>query len=123
MPSGKCCVRSTDTLGPLDATPDANDLLLELPIPMMASGPAWSWKAGSKRRSPARQWPPLARLPDDYRELLVQRHIEERTFEEIAQTMQRSSAALRTMWVRALRKLKDAVSAEIELSLRLATDD
>ena len=65
----------------------------------------------------------LARLPEDYRELLVQRHIEERTFEEIAQTMQRSSGALRTMWVRALRKLKDAVSAEIELSLRLATDD
>ena len=61
----------------------------------------------------------LARLPEDYRELLVQRHIEERPFDEIAQRMNRSSGALRTMWVRALRKLKVAITEEIELSLKL----
>jgi RNA polymerase sigma-70 factor (ECF subfamily) len=61
----------------------------------------------------------LARLPEDYRELLVQRHIEERPFDEIAQRMERSSGALRTMWVRALRKLKEAIAEEIEHSLRL----
>jgi RNA polymerase sigma-70 factor (ECF subfamily) len=61
----------------------------------------------------------LARLPEDYRELLVQRHIEERPFDEIAQRMERSSGALRTMWVRALRKLKEAIAEEIELSLKL----
>ena len=61
----------------------------------------------------------LARLPEDYGELLVQRHIEERPFDEIAQRMERSSGALRTMWVRALRKLKEAIAEEIELSLKL----
>lgn len=65
----------------------------------------------------------LARLPEDYRELLVQRHIEERPFDEIAEQMQRSPGAVRTMWVRALRKLKEAVGAEIELSLRLESGD
>ncbi len=59
----------------------------------------------------------LARLPDDYRELLVLRHIEERPFDEIGELMDRSSAAVRTMWVRALRKLKEAIGVEIELSL------
>ena len=65
----------------------------------------------------------LARLPEDYRELLVLRHIEERPFEEIAERLERSSGAVRTMWVRALRKLKEAVGAEIELSLRLESGD
>jgi len=65
----------------------------------------------------------LARLPEDYRELLVQRHIEERPFDEIARTMDRSSGALRTMWVRALRKLKEAIAEEIELSLRPESGD
>ena len=65
----------------------------------------------------------LARLPEDYRELLVLRHIEERPFEEIAERLERSSGAGRTMWGRALRKLKEAVGAEIELSLRLESGD
>ena len=65
----------------------------------------------------------LARLPEDYRELLVLRHIEERPFEEIAERLERSSGAVRTMWVRALRKLKEAIGAEIELSLRLESGD
>ena len=65
----------------------------------------------------------LARLPEDYRELLILRHIEERSFDEIAVRMERSSGAVRTMWVRALRKLREAVDAETELSLRLETRD
>ena len=65
----------------------------------------------------------LARLPEDYRELLVLRHIEERAFDEIAEQMQRSPGAVRTMWVRALRKLREAVVAEFALSLRLESGD
>ncbi|MEC7556163.1 MAG: sigma-70 family RNA polymerase sigma factor [Planctomycetota bacterium] len=65
----------------------------------------------------------LARLSEDYRELLVQRHIEERSFDDIAKHMQRSPGAVRTMWVRALRKLKEAIGAEIELSLQLESGD
>ena len=65
----------------------------------------------------------LARLPETHRELLVLRHIEERPFDEIAERLDRSSGAVRTMWVRALRNLKEAVAAEIELSLQLDSDD
>ena len=65
----------------------------------------------------------LARLPENHRELLVLRHIEERPFDEIAERLDRSSGAVRTMWVRALRNLKEAVAAEIELSLQLESGD
>jgi len=53
----------------------------------------------------------------------VLRHIEERPFDEIAERLDRSSGAVRTMWVRALRNLKEAVAAEIELSMRLESGD
>ena len=59
----------------------------------------------------------LARLPEDHREVLVMRHLEERPFPEIAETMDRSAGAVRVLWVRALRRLREAIDMEIELSM------
>jgi RNA polymerase sigma-70 factor (ECF subfamily) len=49
----------------------------------------------------------LARLPDDYREVIILRNLEGRSHEEIAQRMQRKVGAVRMLWVRALARLRE----------------
>lgn len=48
----------------------------------------------------------LARLPDDYREVMVLRHLEGLTFPEVAQRMERSLDSVEKLWMRALVKLR-----------------
>ncbi len=48
----------------------------------------------------------LARLPDDYREIIVLRNLEGLSHEEVAERMQRSPGAVRMLWVRALARLR-----------------
>ena len=47
----------------------------------------------------------LAQLPDDYREVIVLRHLERLSFKEVAERMGRSPGAVRMLWLRALEKL------------------
>jgi RNA polymerase sigma-70 factor (ECF subfamily) len=47
----------------------------------------------------------LARLPADYREVIVMRNLQSLKFEEIAGRMGRSAGAVRMLWARALEKL------------------
>jgi RNA polymerase sigma-70 factor (ECF subfamily) len=49
----------------------------------------------------------IARLPADYREVILLRHAEHLRFEEVAQRLNRSPGATRMLWVRALEKLHD----------------
>ncbi len=49
----------------------------------------------------------LERLPEDYRQILVLRYQEERSFEEIAGLMQRSVNAVRKLWARAVERLQE----------------
>jgi RNA polymerase sigma-70 factor (ECF subfamily) len=51
----------------------------------------------------------LAKLPADYREIIVLRHIEGLPFDEVARRMKRSSGAVRMLWLRALKSLRDAL--------------
>ena len=48
----------------------------------------------------------LAELPKDYREVIMLRHIEGLSFEEVAKRMERTSGAVRMLWLRALEKLR-----------------
>ena len=48
----------------------------------------------------------LADLPDDYRQVILLRHIEGLQFEEVARRMDRSSGAVRMLWLRALERLR-----------------
>ncbi|MGQ0637718.1 MAG: sigma-70 family RNA polymerase sigma factor [Planctomycetaceae bacterium] len=48
----------------------------------------------------------LARLPEDYREVVVLRHMEELTFPEISRRMGRSVGSVQQLWVRALERLR-----------------
>jgi RNA polymerase sigma-70 factor, ECF subfamily len=51
----------------------------------------------------------LERLPEDYREVLVLRHLEGLSFPEVAQRMERSVGAVEKLWVRALARLRRAL--------------
>jgi RNA polymerase sigma-70 factor (ECF subfamily) len=48
----------------------------------------------------------LARLPDDYRQVIVYRYLEGRSFAEIGVLMQRSPDAARKLWSRAMEALR-----------------
>jgi RNA polymerase sigma-70 factor (ECF subfamily) len=48
----------------------------------------------------------LARLPDDYRDVLVLRHLEELTFPQLAQRMGRTVDSVEKLWVRGLARLR-----------------
>jgi RNA polymerase sigma-70 factor (ECF subfamily) len=49
----------------------------------------------------------LARLPDDYRQVIALRNLERRKFEEIATVMGRSTGAVKKLWSRAILQLKE----------------
>ena len=54
----------------------------------------------------------LARLPEDYRDVLIFRHLENLPHDEIAARMNRSAGAVRMLWVRALAALREACGKE-----------
>lgn len=54
----------------------------------------------------------LAKLPVDYRDVIVLRHIEGLPFEEVAARMDRSAGAVRMLWLRALKKMRDVLKCE-----------
>lgn len=48
----------------------------------------------------------LSRIPEDYREVLTLRYVEGLTFEQCAERMGRSAAALRKLWSRAVERMQ-----------------
>jgi RNA polymerase sigma-70 factor (ECF subfamily) len=55
----------------------------------------------------------LARLPEDYREVIVLRHLEDQTFPEIARKMGRTVDSVQKLWLRGLARLR-RVFGEVE---------
>ena len=53
----------------------------------------------------------LARLPADYREVLILRHLEGLDFPDVARRMERSAGAVRVLWTRALKKLREELQS------------
>jgi RNA polymerase sigma-70 factor (ECF subfamily) len=51
----------------------------------------------------------LDRLPEDYRQVILLRNLQELSYEEIAGRMDRSPGAVRMLWVRALARLRDEI--------------
>ena len=54
----------------------------------------------------------MARLPEDYRQVLIYRYREEKSFEEIGNLMARSSNAARKLWSRAVEHLQKTLDEE-----------
>ncbi|MCO8121147.1 sigma-70 family RNA polymerase sigma factor [Stieleria sp. TO1_6] len=48
----------------------------------------------------------IAKLSDDYQRVIVMRHFDGLSFDQIGKQMQRSSGAVRMMWLRAIQRLK-----------------
>lgn len=48
----------------------------------------------------------MDRLPDEYRDVLVLRHLDGLSFHEVARRMDRSTGAVRMLWLRAIEKLR-----------------
>ena len=57
----------------------------------------------------------LGRLPADYREVLILRHLEGLEFPEVARRMDRSAGAVRALWTRALKKLREELQSGPEV--------
>jgi RNA polymerase sigma-70 factor (ECF subfamily) len=53
----------------------------------------------------------LARLPADYREVIILRHLQRLKFAEIATRMGRSSGAVRMLWTRAIEQLRQCLES------------
>jgi RNA polymerase sigma-70 factor (ECF subfamily) len=56
----------------------------------------------------------LARLPADYREVIILRNLEGLSHEEVAQLMGRTVGAVRMLWVRALTRLRQELEKPSE---------
>jgi RNA polymerase sigma-70 factor (ECF subfamily) len=99
-----CLLRRAGRLQPL---PDggASDQLAG-----SSSGP--DAKAARRERA-ARLVAALERLPEDYRTVIELRNAQELPFEIVAQRMERSIAAVRKLWNRALDRLREEVGEEL----------
>jgi RNA polymerase sigma-70 factor, ECF subfamily len=53
----------------------------------------------------------LARLPEDYRQVILLRYQEEHSFDEIGELMGRSANAARKLWLRAVERLRHELEA------------
>jgi len=53
----------------------------------------------------------LAKLPEDYRDVLVFRHLEGLSFPEIGRRMERSVDSVEKLWVRGLARLRQVMEA------------
>jgi RNA polymerase sigma-70 factor, ECF subfamily len=56
----------------------------------------------------------LGQLPPDYQEVIVLRNLERLPFEEVAERMDRSRPAAQMLWMRAIKKLREALGEEEE---------
>jgi RNA polymerase sigma-70 factor (ECF subfamily) len=65
-----------------------------------------------RRERAARVLEALERLPHDYREVIHQRIFQHLDYEEIAARLGRTNDAVRCLWVRALRRLRDELGEE-----------
>ena len=54
----------------------------------------------------------IMRLPDDYREAIILRHIEGLTFPQVAERMGRSLDSVEKLWARAVGRLRRALGEE-----------
>ena len=54
----------------------------------------------------------LAQLPEAYREVIVLRNLEGLAFDEVARRMERTTGAVRVLWLRALDRLRSLHTGE-----------
>ena len=58
----------------------------------------------------------LAELPSDYQEVIVLRNLERLPFDEVGRRMDRSRPAVQMLWMRAMKKLREAMERTIPMA-------
>ncbi len=69
-------------------------------------------KQAARREEALRLADALDRLPGDYREVIVLRQLEELSFPQVAERMQRSVGSVKQLWMRALVALRRVLGGE-----------
>src|SRR4051794_17200160 len=87
---------------------DRSSILLDRGLVAVQSSPS---QQAARREQSVLLADALAELPDDYREVLVLRHLEELTFPQVAERMQRSLDSVEKLWMRALVQLRKLLGA------------
>jgi RNA polymerase sigma-70 factor (ECF subfamily) len=90
----------------LRAAVDQSSCMLAAQIASPGTSPS---EAASRREQAVLFADALGRLPDDYREVIVLRHLEGLTFPAVAERMGRSVDSVEKLWLRAVARLKHAV--------------
>src|SRR4029077_403230 len=52
----------------------------------------------------------VARLPEDYQEVVILRNLQQLAFDDVAERMGRSRPAVQMLWMRAIRKLQEIMN-------------
>lgn len=86
----------------LEALLERSDRPLQWALASPATSPS---EQASRREQDVLLADALARLPEDYREVILLRNFDRLPFDEVAARMGRSSGAARMLWVRALERL------------------
>lgn len=92
----------------LDASLAASSMRLEQLLPDRRDSPSARAVTNERAMQLARV---LDELPDDYRRVITLRNLEDLPHEEVARRMNRSSGAVRMLWLRALADLRQRVEA------------
>jgi RNA polymerase sigma-70 factor (ECF subfamily) len=82
---------------------------LEAILPDPGTSPSGSLERQEREIALADQ---LATLPTDYRDVIVLRHVESLPFEDIGERMGRTSGAVRMLWLRAVKALRERLDAK-----------
>jgi RNA polymerase sigma-70 factor, ECF subfamily len=85
------------------------EVLIEQAHEALAAPLSTPSKLASRREQAVVMASAMARLPTDYREVITLRHVEGRSFDEIAAQMGRSAGAVRMLWMRALERLGEVM--------------
>ena len=64
-------------------------------------------RAAQRRERSALLAEALEKMPADYRDVIVLRNLQSLSFDEVAERMNRTSGAVRMMWTRAIKRLRD----------------
>jgi RNA polymerase sigma-70 factor (ECF subfamily) len=89
---------------------DQSSQVLDRGLMVLSSSPSQQAK---NREQAALLAEALGRLPEDYREVLILRHLEEQTFPEVARRMGRSVEAVKKLWARAVPRLREVLGEDL----------
>jgi RNA polymerase sigma-70 factor (ECF subfamily) len=82
----------------------------QLPAPQLSDGGPTPSQLIMQKEMQLQVADAVARLPEDYQEVVILRNLQQLPFDEVAERMGRSRPAVQMLWMRAIRKLQEVLS-------------